>query len=118
MYYCLNVVTEPEGIPCAVLIRKLYPIEGIELMKENRGVKIGKNYQNLVDGPGKVCMALNITKSKFNGLDACSPESNLFFNIGELVNPRNIILGKRIGIDYAQEDKDKLLRYTLTGESK
>ncbi|MFW9780798.1 MAG: DNA-3-methyladenine glycosylase [Candidatus Heimdallarchaeota archaeon] len=116
MYYCLNIVTEPEGIPCAVLIRKLYPIEGIEIMKENRGIKVGKNYQNLVDGPSKLCIALNITKKKFNGLDACSPRSILFFNNGELVNPRNIILGKRIGIDYAQEDKDKLLRYTLKEE--
>lgn len=113
MYYCLNVVTEPEGVPCAVLIRKLYPIKGIELMKENRKVKVGKDYKNLVDGPGKLCMALNLTKSKFNGMDACSPEGLLFFSNGESINPRDIILGKRIGIDYAQEDKDKLLRYTL-----
>ncbi|MFX1496037.1 MAG: DNA-3-methyladenine glycosylase [Promethearchaeota archaeon] len=113
IYHCLNVITEPEGMPCAILIRKLYPVEGIEMMKENRRIKVGKHYKNLVDGPGKLCMALNITKIKFNGTDACSPESLLFFSNGESINPRNIILGKRIGIDYAQEDKDKLLRYTL-----
>ncbi|MFX0027122.1 MAG: DNA-3-methyladenine glycosylase, partial [Candidatus Hermodarchaeota archaeon] len=113
MYYCLNVITEPEGIPCAVLIRQLYPIDGIEIMKENRNVKIGKNYKNLTDGPAKLCMALNITKEEFNGKDSSSPDSKLFFTHGENINPNYIVLGKRIGIEYAQEDKDKLLRFTL-----
>ncbi|MFW9900602.1 MAG: DNA-3-methyladenine glycosylase, partial [Candidatus Thorarchaeota archaeon] len=67
LYHCLNVLTEPEGMPCAVLIRQLHPIAGIELMSENRNVKIGKNFKNLTDGPGKLCMALDITKKKFNG---------------------------------------------------
>jgi len=64
MYFCLNVITEPGGIPSAVLIRKLYPINGIELMKERRNVKIGKNFQNLMDGPGKLCIAMDISKKK------------------------------------------------------
>ena len=113
MYYCLNVVTEPEAIPCAVLIRQLYPVDGIEIMKKNRNVKIGKNYKNLIDGPSKLCIALNITKEKFNGKDSCAPNSKLFFTYGETINPNDIILGKRIGIEYTQEDKDKLLRFTL-----
>lgn len=113
MYYCLNVATEPEGMPCAVLIRQLYPVNGIELMIKNRNVKIGKNYRNLIDGPAKLCMALNITKEEFNGKDSCDPDSKLFFTHGEKINPNDIVLGKRIGIEYAQEDKDKLLRFTL-----
>ncbi|MFX1503664.1 MAG: DNA-3-methyladenine glycosylase, partial [Promethearchaeota archaeon] len=36
LYYCLNVITEPKEIPCAVLIRQLFPVSGIELMIENR----------------------------------------------------------------------------------
>jgi len=113
MYYCLNVVTEPVGMPCAVLIRQLYPVDGIEIMKKNRNVKIGKNYKNLIDGPSKLCMALNIAKEEFNGKDSCAPDSKLYFTYGENINPNGIILGKRIGIAYAQEDKDKLLRFTL-----
>ena len=113
MYFCLNVIAEPEGIPCAVFIRQLYPIDGIDLMKKNRPVKIGKNYKNLVDGPSKLCMALNITKNEFNGKDSCSPNSKLFFAQGEQVNNRDILLEKRIGINYAQEDKDLLLRFTV-----
>lgn len=113
MYFCLNVIAEPEGIPCAVFIRQLYPIDGIDLMKKNRPVKIGKNYKNLVDGPSKLCMALNITKNEFNGKDSCSPNSKLFFAQGEQVNNLDILLEKRIGINYAQEDKDLLLRFTV-----
>ena len=113
MYFCLNVIAEPEGIPCAVFIRQLYPIDGIDLMKKNRPVKIGKNYKNLVDGPSKLCMALNITKNEFNGKDSCSPNSKLFFAQGEQVNNRDILLEKRIGVNYAQEDKDLLLRFTV-----
>ena len=114
MYFCLNVITEEEGMPCAVFIRQLYPVKGISLMKENRKVKIGKNYKNLIDGPSKLCMALDITKKAFNSKDSCSPDSNLFFTQGENVDEINIKKSKRIGIDYAEEDKDLLLRFILT----
>jgi DNA-3-methyladenine glycosylase len=113
MYHCLNVLTEPEGIPCAVFIRKLYPIEGIELMKQWRNVEIGKNFKNLMDGPGKLCMAMNITNANFNGLDSCGKDSKLFFSKGDPINMEEILIGKRIGIDYAEEDKEKLLRYWI-----
>jgi DNA-3-methyladenine glycosylase len=116
MYYCLNVITEPEGIPCAVLIRNVFPIEGIELMIENRKVKIGKNFKNLADGPGKLCMAMDITKAKFNAKDSCSTNSKLFFIEGEKIKENYIVANKRIGINYAEEDKDRLLRFTLKNE--
>ncbi len=112
-YFCLNVITEPKGCPCAIFIRKLYPIDGIELMKDNRNVKVGKNYRNLVDGPSKLCMAMNITKDKFNGTDSCADNSDLYFTEGEKINDEKILMGKRIGIAYAEEDKDRLLRFTL-----
>ncbi len=113
LYFCLNVITESEGIPCAVLIRQLFPIDGIKIMIENRNIKIGKNYRNLTDGPGKLCMALNITKDQFNGIDSCSYDSELFFSKGEIIKKDSIIASKRIGIDYAEEDKDRLLRFTI-----
>jgi DNA-3-methyladenine glycosylase len=112
-YYCLNIITEPEGKPCAVFIRQLFPIEGLNFMKENRRVKIGKNYKNLLDGPSKMCMAFNITKEDFNGKDSCSPDSKLYVIEGEKVNKSDVITAKRIGIDYADEDKDLLLRFIL-----
>lgn len=111
MYHCLNVITEPEGIPCAILIRKLYPIKGINVMKKRRNVKPRKNFKNLVDGPGKLCMAMNITKEKFNGIDSCDKDSKLLFSVGDPIKKEEILFGKRIGINYAGEDRDKLLRF-------
>lgn len=116
LYHCLNVITEPESMPCAVLIRQLYPIDGIELMIKNRNTKIGKNFKNLTDGPGKLCMALNITKARFNGKDSCSNSSKLFFIEGEKIKDNSIVANKRIGINYAEGDKDRLLRFTLKNE--
>jgi DNA-3-methyladenine glycosylase len=113
MYYCLNVITEAKGVPCAVLIRQIFPIMGIDLMIKNRPVKIGKNYKNLCDGPAKLCMAMNITKQEFNGTNSCLSHSKLFFSQNENVNESDIIISKRIGIDYAEEDKDLLLRFSL-----
>ena len=116
IYFCLNVITEPIGIPCAIFIRKIHPLGGIDLMLENRQVKIGKNYKNLVDGPGKLCMALNITKEKYNGKDSCEENSKLYFAQGKKILVKRVILGKRIGIEYAEEDKDRLLRFALEQE--
>jgi len=113
MYHCLNVITEPEGMPTAVLIRQLYPVEGIEQMVENRKSQVGKNFKNLVDGPGKLCMALGIAKNEFNGKDCCSNNSHLFFIHGESVMDENIVANKRIGIDYAEEAKEQLLRFGI-----
>lgn len=113
MYHCLNVITEEKGMPSAVLFRELYPIEGIELMKGNRSVKIGKNYKNLLDGPGKLSMGLEITKEGFNGKDSCTSDSKLYLTQGEDINEKKIRTYKRIGIDYAEEDKDLELRYRL-----
>ena len=116
MYYCLNVITEKKNVPCAVLIRSLFPVKGIELMLDNRRVKIGKDFKNLADGPGKLCMALGITKDEFNQTDSCLPDSKLFFTQGEDVDEKNILQKKRIGVEYAGEDKDLLLRYILASE--
>jgi len=56
---------------------------------------------------------MNITKEEFNGIDSCSPDSKLFFTQGEKMPNDIIISNKRIGIDYAEGDKDLLLRFTL-----
>ncbi len=114
MYHCLNVITEPEAIPCAVLIRQLYPIDGIELIVENRKIRKSKKPKNLTNGPGKLCMAFNITKDEFNGNDSVANDSKLFFAHTEKQFDKTFISLKRIGVEYAEEDKDKLLRFKLT----
>ena len=61
----LNAVSEPEGIGAAVLIRALEPVEGVELMRERRG--LGRA-QDLCSGPGKLTQALDI-RLDHNGCD-------------------------------------------------
>jgi DNA-3-methyladenine glycosylase len=53
----LNFVAEPDGDAAAVLIRALEPIDGIELMRDRRGVD---RREDLCSGPGKLTEALGI----------------------------------------------------------
>jgi DNA-3-methyladenine glycosylase len=53
----LNAVCEPEGEGAAVLIRALEPLEGIDLMRERRGVE---EVRDVCSGPGKLTQALGI----------------------------------------------------------
>jgi DNA-3-methyladenine glycosylase len=59
MYWCFNAVTREEGLPSAVLVRALEPLDGIKLMHRRRP-RI-KNDVDLTNGPGKLCTALGIT---------------------------------------------------------
>ena len=60
-----NAVVEDEGVGAAVLIRALEPIDGLELMRERRGVP---RTEDLCNGPGKLTQALDI-ELDLNGSD-------------------------------------------------
>ena len=60
-----NAVTEAEGVGAAVLIRALEPLEGVDLMRERRGVP---RTEDLCNGPGKLTQALDI-ELDLNGSD-------------------------------------------------
>jgi len=116
MYYCFNIVTKEEGTPEAVLVRAVEPVENIDQMAINRFKKPYEEltrYQkrNLTNGPGKLCMALNIGKEQ-NGLDLCG--DILYLEEGEKEN-FNIVTTTRIGIDYAEEAKDFPYRFYIEG---
>ncbi len=118
MYYCLNTITRKEGIPEGVLIRAIEPLEGIDAMAENRfgkSLEEFNNYQkkNFTNGPGKLCMAMDITK-KLDKEDLCG--DILYIEEGKK-EKFNIVKDKRIGIDYAEEAKDYLYRFYIEGNS-
>lgn len=91
MYYCLNFVTERENFPAAVLIRSVMT-NGVDDKKLN--------------GPGKLCRFLGITK-EHNGIDLIT--NNEFFVIDTGLSFR-IQKTPRIGISAA---KDRLWRFTV-----
>lgn len=93
MHYCLNVVTEPEGIPAAVLIRAIAPIEGIEMMRQNR---LGQSDKELTNGPAKLCQALQIDRA-FNGVPLITA-SGLFIERDQMPAVDRIAASPRIGV--------------------
>lgn len=68
-HFCFNVVTEPKGVPGAVLIRAVEPLEGIHLMSQRRKQR---PIQELASGPGKLTQAFGITLAD-NGRDLFGP---------------------------------------------
>ena len=94
MYHCLNVVTEREEFPSAVLIR------AIEINGE------------LIDGPGRLCRALQIDR-RFNRADLTTGESLWFEDRGALVERGDVGAYPRVGVDYAGEWAKKPWRFRL-----
>lgn len=100
IHFLFNVVTNIEGIPHAVLIRGIYPYQGIDLMLKRRNlISFSKH---LFNGPGKVTKALKIEKIH-NGI-SLTGEKIWIEDVGKLINPQKILSGPRIGIEYAKED--------------
>lgn len=94
-HYCLNVVTEPPGVPAAVLIRGLEPLEGLNTMKKLRK---SNSTGVLCSGPGRVTQALAIDAG-FNGLDMINSET-LFLETGP---DSPVVRTKRVGVSAGEE---------------
>lgn len=109
MYFQFNVVCGAVDHPHAILIRGIQPVEGIETMRLRRPA--AKKDRDLTSGPGKLCIALGIDRS-FNGEDLVSSERVWIESRKKLASDQ-IVVGKRIGIDYAGEDAELPLRFWL-----
>jgi DNA-3-methyladenine glycosylase len=102
--YMLNVSSETPGIGAGVLIRALEPLEGLAIMRDNRGIERSRD---LARGPGRLAAALRIDRS-LDGLDLCR-EGPLWLGHGDQ-DHREIGQSIRIGIS---RDADRLLRFYL-----
>lgn len=94
-HWMLNVVSEAEGRPAAVLIRAIQPVEGAEVMLKRR---LGRD----THGPGKLCQALGIDKS-LNGADLTTPAAGLWIERGRAVPDRAVTIGPRVGLTTTPE---------------
>ena len=109
MYNCFNVVANAPGEPEAVLIRALEPRDGISLMKKRRKTQ---DVKKLCNGPGKLCMALGITRAHY-GVDLCDAGAAdtfvtdaaeaIFITEGEPISESRVLATPRINVDYAGE---------------
>jgi DNA-3-methyladenine glycosylase len=98
MHYCLNIVTGPVGRGEAVLIRAGEPLEGLELMKANRGTDDTKN---LANGPGKLAQALGIFDTSLSG--KILNKSSIWLEPAEQVDRQAITTAPRVGIKKAAD---------------
>ena len=96
MYWCFNAVTREEGLPSAVLVRALEPLEGISLMQRRR--PNARSLSDLTSGPGKLCTALGITGSM-----SAKPlqRKPLVIREGERIPDDRVRITTRIGITRA-----------------
>ncbi|MFQ5593195.1 MAG: DNA-3-methyladenine glycosylase [Anaerolineae bacterium] len=110
IHHCLNVVTEREGFPAAVLIRALQPEEGIEIMRRHRP---GRPDPELTNGPGKLCQALHIDRT-LNGTDLVAGET-LFIERSSPVEKTQIVATPRIGVRGDEAAINAPWRFEVTG---
>ena len=106
VHHLLNVVTENDGTAGAVLIRGLEPMEGIDRMMKNRK---NQKEKGLMDGPGKLTQALEITLS-LNGCNLINSKE-LYIIEGKTKPGERIITAPRVGI---KNGTDKLWRFRLS----
>jgi DNA-3-methyladenine glycosylase len=104
IHWCLNVVCGEEGEASAVLIRALEPTQGLDAMRERRGVD---DVRLLCSGPGRLTQALGVTR-EHDGLPLDRRPFALRPRAGEV----EIVVGPRIGITKAVE---RPWRYGLAG---
>lgn len=103
MHFCFNVVTRDAGMPEAVLIRAVEPLddEGVEPM---------------TNGPGKLCRHLRIDR-RHDGLSLTRRDSPIWLEEPKAreIKKETIHRGPRVGIDGAPEAKDWPLRFLYEG---
>jgi DNA-3-methyladenine glycosylase len=107
MYWCFNAVTRSEGLPSAVLVRALEPLDGIALMHKRRPRV--KHVADLANGPGKLCGALGITGAMNRKSLQRKP---IVIREGEPVADEDVEITTRIGIT---KSADWPLRWIVRG---
>jgi DNA-3-methyladenine glycosylase len=106
MHYCVNAVAKSKNYSAgAVLIRSLEPKDGLGIMIKNRKTD---DSANLVNGPAKLTMALNITKKQYGEDLVTSPD---FYITDGIRVHQKIIVGPRVGI---KQGTNKMWNFKIT----
>lgn len=120
MYQCFNIVTEMQGLPQAVLIRALEPVDNFDFMAHRRYNKAyaelsSQQIKNLTNGPGKLCIAMGLGKDQ-NKIDLCRRNgTDDIYVYDDGYRDFEIEVTPRINIGYAEEYVDKPWRFYIKG---
>ena len=107
-HWMLNAVTEREGLPAAVLIRAIQPVEGIGVMSTRRN---GRD----TFGPGKLCQAMGIDKT-LDAVDLTETASGLWIEAGQGILDKSVTISPRVGLNKTPEPwLSKPWRYRVKG---
>jgi DNA-3-methyladenine glycosylase len=107
--FMLNVSSEASGTGAGVLIRALEPIEGVAIMRQNRGVE---RLRDLTRGPGRLAQALRIDRS-LDGLDLCR-EGPLWLAGDDSGGTAETEIGESVRIGISRE-AERVLRFYVRG---
>ncbi|MBN1303302.1 MAG: DNA-3-methyladenine glycosylase [Anaerolineales bacterium] len=108
MHWLLNAVTEEQGLPAAVLIRAIHPVEGLEIISERR---LGGD----TNGPAKLTQALGVDGTD-NRVTLTDKKQNLWIEMGEPISEESVTIGPRVGLNSVPEPwKSIPWRYLVQG---
>ncbi len=124
MHDCLNVVTEPEGRPAALLVRAVEPVDGLAAMRTARVEHAARRRAvaghpevvadvrrrldalpdaRLASGPGLVAAAFSIGRGD-SGADLLDPRAALRLELpAKRLLAERLATSARIGVGYAPE---------------
>jgi DNA-3-methyladenine glycosylase len=119
IHHLFNVVTNFKDQPHAVLVRAIQPIEGLKTILERRKLEptkenielVSKGKKKITGGPGTVSQALGI-RTVHSGLDLTK---NVIWieDKGIQIKSKDIIIGPRVGVDYAGADAKLPYRFIV-----
>lgn len=113
LHHLFNIVTGPEHIPHAVLIRAISPLDGLEdvLLRRNKTILT----PTLSSGPGSMSAAMGIKRNH----TAMSLQGPLLWIEDRSLQPEDadIISGTRVGVAYAAEDALLPFRFWIKGNA-
>lgn len=113
VHHLFNFVTNQKGIPHAILLRGIYPIEGIKTMEKRLNKKFP--HKGFSNGPGKLSRALGI-KTHHTGQDLTG--NTIWVEDKDIyIKAKDIIITPRIGVDYAGKAASLPYRFLINSSA-
>lgn len=109
IHHLFNVVVNQKGVPEAILVRAVEPIEGISTMLHRRNMSKPEN--RLTAGPGAMSQALGIS-TKLNALSLMGSRAWIE-DRGIKIKHGRIQASPRVGVAYAEECAAWPLRFRI-----